>query len=131
MTQSTEASGRGSLSIVARWNSTLLRPCFAAFDFARSIMSGVMSIPIALPVGPTFFAARNTSSPPQLGVVPLQDSGRRVARHHREARHRLVETNCRPDCLDRKCREVVARNRVHPLELLHGLLSIWVGSIPP
>ena len=40
ITQSTEASGSGSLSMVARWNSTFVRPAFSAFLRARSIISG-------------------------------------------------------------------------------------------
>ena len=64
MTQSTEASGSGIDSMRARWNSTLVTPALTALAFARSIISGVMSMPMALPVGPTFLAASSTSRPP-------------------------------------------------------------------
>ena len=64
MITSTEASGSGSDSIRARWNSTFVTPALIALTFARPIISGVMSMPIALPVGPTFFAASSTSIPP-------------------------------------------------------------------
>src|SRR5271165_2694955 len=45
ITQSTEASGSGSLSMVARWYSMFASPDLAAFRRARSIISWVMSIP--------------------------------------------------------------------------------------
>ena len=65
ITQSTEARTAACRSIVAWWNSTLVSAIgLPAFLRASSIISGVMSMPMALPVGPTFFAARNTSSPP-------------------------------------------------------------------
>ncbi len=64
MTQSAEASGSGSRSMVAWWNSTFVAPALAAFARASSSISVVMSMPTALPVGPTFRAARSTSSPP-------------------------------------------------------------------
>ena len=79
ITQSTEASGSGSLSIVARWNSTFASPAFSAFLRARSSISGVMSMPIALPVGPTFRAARNTSRPPPLPRSTTVSPSRRLA----------------------------------------------------
>ena len=64
ITQSAEPSASGVRSMVERWNSTFPSPCFAAFRVARSTISGVMSMPMAFPAGPTFFAARNTSRPP-------------------------------------------------------------------
>ena len=63
MMQSAEASASGRLSMVALWNSTFAAPAFSAFFLARSSISSVMSMPMALPVGPTFFAARSTSMP--------------------------------------------------------------------
>ena len=65
--------------MVARWNSTFVRPALAAFLRARSIISGVMSMPMALPVGPTFRAARNTSSPPPLPRSTTISPARRLA----------------------------------------------------
>src|SRR5208337_5082058 len=79
ITQSTDASGSGSLSMVARWYSMFASPDLAAFRRARTIISWVMSIPIALPVGPTLRAARSTSSPPPLPRSTSTSPSRRLA----------------------------------------------------
>jgi hypothetical protein len=83
ITQSAEASGSGSRSMVAWWNSTLVNgrpsPPRAALRRARSTMSGVMSMPMALPAGPTFTAARKTSRPPPQPRSTTTSPGRRLA----------------------------------------------------
>src|SRR5437016_2962245 len=83
ITQSAEASGSGSLSMVAWWNSTFGKPWplfpLAAFWRASSSIWGVMSMPMALPVGPTFAAARNTSRPPPQPRSTTISPGRRLA----------------------------------------------------
>ncbi len=63
MTQSTEASSTGMCSASPSRNSTLVTPASRAFRRARSTISGVMSIPITLPVAPTFSAAMKQSIP--------------------------------------------------------------------
>ncbi len=79
MTQSAEASASGMRSMRARWNATLVTPAFSAFLRARSIISRVMSMPMALPKGPTFRAARNTSRPPPEPRSTTTSPGRRLA----------------------------------------------------
>jgi hypothetical protein len=63
ITQSTEASSTGIFSASPKRNSTLVRPASLAFWRARSIISGVMSRPITVPVGPTFSEAMKQSIP--------------------------------------------------------------------
>ena len=58
----------------------LQRPCSRHFRRASSSISGVMSIPIAFPVGPTFWAARNTSSPPPHPRSTTTSPGLRLAK---------------------------------------------------
>jgi hypothetical protein len=79
ITTSTEVSDSGSRSMLARWNSAFVTLPLAAFFRDSSIISGVMSIPMALPVGPTFWAARNTSSPPPLPRSTTTSPGSRFA----------------------------------------------------
>ena len=63
MTTSTLPSRTGSASISPRRNSTLVKPPVAALARARSTISGVMSIPMTRPAGPTRSAARKQSKP--------------------------------------------------------------------
>jgi hypothetical protein len=60
---STERSAQGRFSISPKRNSTLVKPPFRAFDLAFSIISGVISTPMALPFLPSFLEARKQSSP--------------------------------------------------------------------
>ena len=66
MIASTRPPSSGKFSISPRWNSTFLTPTFSALLLARLIMSTVMSTPITLPSGPTWWAARKQSMPPPL-----------------------------------------------------------------
>ena len=80
ITQSTAASDSGSLSIAARWYSIFISPDLSALARARSIISGVMSMPIALPSGPTLRAASSTSRPPPLPKSTTTSPLRRLAK---------------------------------------------------
>src|SRR5271157_2083064 len=80
ITQSTVASDSGSLSIVARWYSIFISPDLSALARARSIISGVMSMPIALPSGPTLRAASSTSRPPPLPRSTITSPLRKLAK---------------------------------------------------
>ena len=64
MTTSTEASGKGSASIVPFRKSTLAAFASRALRRDSSIISSVMSTPIARPVVPTRAAESRTSMPP-------------------------------------------------------------------
>src|SRR5919106_5600736 len=64
MTTSAEFSSTGIVSSISPFlKSTLVYPASFAFLLARSSISSVMSIPITLPLGVTFFADKNTSIP--------------------------------------------------------------------
>ncbi|MCG3775159.1 MAG: hypothetical protein JW395_1988 [Nitrospira sp.] len=70
ITTSTDASDTGRCSISPSRNSTLSSPVRSLYVtvFRRALpnISGVMSTPITLPVGPTLRPAINTSNPPPL-----------------------------------------------------------------
>src|SRR5260370_11393699 len=63
MTTSTDASGRGTFSVVPLRNVAWLTPDRSRFAFASASISSVMSIPYAWPPGATRFAESNTSRP--------------------------------------------------------------------
>ena len=60
---STVPSSTGSFSSRPSRNSTFVTPAFAALRRARASISGVISTPMTLPVGPTVSEARKTSIP--------------------------------------------------------------------
>src|SRR5208283_52841 len=60
---STELSAAGRFSISPSLNSTFVYFPFLAFALALSIISGVMSTPITLPLLPTLLAAKKQSKP--------------------------------------------------------------------
>src|SRR5260370_24089669 len=62
-TTSTDASGRGTLSMVPLRNVALLTPDRSRLAFASASISSVMSTPHAWPPGATRLAESNTSSP--------------------------------------------------------------------
>ena len=64
ITTSTLPSGSGMSSMFPCRNSTLVTPASAALRRASSTISGTMSSPYALPVGPTRRADSSTSMPP-------------------------------------------------------------------
>src|SRR5437867_4026365 len=82
MSTSTEASGRGMLSISPLRNSTFVTPALRWFSRARASISSVMSSPYAFPVGPTRLAESRTSMPPpeprSRTVSPSRSSARAV-----------------------------------------------------